>query len=219
MSNRRFGSNTLSPARVRSDGTATQEDPNDRMRQRVRQNTAYEKYKSSLNAYFDGNQPLPEQITNILHTRPGAEDLLDEEIEVAAHEDAPKKKKNTKNKLRAPKDSDRRERRILSRSPDSYRSLLNELEAANSPREIAIAVDAMRSAGHELPDDLKILSKVLGHSDEDVIADALQGLLRVLEEGPIQSPRLLITRVDNVALLASSSEVRALCAKLKAKLG
>ena len=64
----------------------------------------------------------------------------------------------------------------------------------------------------------EILSKALGSGDESVLTEAMQGLLAV-EMKDIKSPTLLKTRVKNVSLLASSSELKELCASMQKRLG
>jgi hypothetical protein len=211
-------SNTLDPVRVRTDGTKTPtgNDPTEeRLRARVQQNNAYEKYKASLNDYFNGGKPLPDNLKAILATRPGALEhgvAADEEAEESPV--AAKAKKGAAEKEAPP----RRARRLVASSAGDYPSLVEAIKKASSPREVEAAVDALRGAGHPLPPDSELLSKALGHHDEAVICEALQRLLEVAEKGGIKSPRLLRTRIDNVALLMGSREVSELCGELKTRL-
>jgi hypothetical protein len=227
---RRNMSNTLQPARVRTDGksTNTPDDDNERMRARVSKNSAYEKYKASLHEFFDGKQPLPDNLKQMLATRPGADEVLGED-EVAAAEAAAAaeasaadegskkkaKKRGAESKGRAGEKKARR--RVASKGGD-YRGLVEAVRRSSSPREAEQAVDALRSAGHQMPKDAEVLSKALGHKDEDVLADALRGLIEVADEGGIENSRLLKTRIENVALLAASREVASLCDDLKTRL-
>lgn len=220
--------NTLEPVRVRTDGTkAKADDPTEeRLRARVRQNTAYEKYKASLHEFFDGNKPLPDNLRALLATRPGAEEHLgvseDEVAEAAAVEAAPPPKKAKKKKGPAQKErgeDTRRARRLAPTGGEDYKGLVEAIRRATSPREVETAIDALKGAGYALPpSDGELLSKALGHKDEAIICEALRGLLDIAAAGGIKSPRLLRTRIENVALLASSSECRELCADLKARL-
>lgn len=214
-------SNTLEPARVRTDGTkaSSGDDPaEERLRARVRQNTAYEKYKASLHEYFNGGKPLPDSLKAMLATRPGAEEHGVEAVE-AEEAEAPAPQQQKKAAKEAAKEAaPRRPRRMAPSASGDYGSLVEAIRKASSPREVESAVDALRAAGHALPADGELLSKALGHKDEAVICDALRGLLEVAEQGGIKSPRLLRTRIDNVALLASSSEVGVLCGELKTRL-
>lgn len=216
---------TLEPARVKTDGTKVKADDatEERLRARVRQSSAYEKYKASLHEFFDGNKPLPENLRALLATRPGAEEHLGvSEEEAAAAEAAPapvkkKKKKGPAQKERG--DDARRTRRLAPTGGDDYRGLVEGIRKATSPREVEGAIDALKSAGYALPpNDGELLSKALGHKDETIICEALRGLLDIAAAGGIKSPRLLKTRIENVALLASSSECRELCTELKGKL-
>ena len=58
------------PTRVRSDGT-TGTTRDDELPKRPA-NTAYERYKQELHAFFNGEKPLPEHLKDMLATRPGA---------------------------------------------------------------------------------------------------------------------------------------------------
>lgn len=223
--------NTLDPARVKTDGTSSRDqDPHEeRLRARVTKNSAYDKYKASLHEFFDGGKPLPDNLRALLATRPGAdthlgvteEERAEAEAEAkAAAEPAPttktKKKKGPVQKDRG--DEPRRTRHIAPAGGDDYKGLVEAIRKASSPREVEGAIDALKTAGYVLPVDGELLSKALGHKDEAIICEALRGLLEVAAAGGIKSPRLLRTRIDNVALLASSSECRELCSDLKARL-
>lgn len=223
--------NTLEPARVKTDGTKgkTEDPTEERLRARVRQNTAYEKYKASLHEFFDGNKPLPDNLRALLATRPGAEEHLgvsEEEVaeaaaaEAAASEPATKKSKKKKGQPQKERGEEtRRARRLAPTGGEDYKGLVEGIRRATSPREVEGAIDALKSAGYALPPtDGELLSKALGHKDEAVICEALRGLLDIAAAGGIKSPRLLRTRIENVALLASSSECRELCVELKGKL-
>lgn len=217
--------NTLEPVRVKTDGSKVRaDDPTEeRLRARVRQNTAYEKYKASLHAFFDGNKPLPDNLRALLATRPGAEEHLGVSEEEVAAEAAPapaakkKKKKGPVQKERG--EETRRARRLAPAGGEDYKGLVESIRRATSPREVETAIDALKGAGYALPPtDGELLSKALGHKDEAIICEALRGLLDIAAAGGIKSPRLLKTRIENVALLASSSECRELCSELKGKL-
>jgi hypothetical protein len=222
--NRRTTTGSLDPVRVRTDGSKTEKaDPTEeRLRARVKKNSAYEKYKASLHEFFDGDKPLPDNLKAILATRPGAAAHLGEEAvaeqeaaEAEAASSAPVTKRSKKKEKS--RDGERRTRRRVS-TRDDYGPLVEAVRKSNSPREVEGAVDALLGAGYELPGDADILSKALGHSNEDVIEKALSGLLEVADSGQIKSKSLLRTRIDNVALLASSRSVSSLCDELKDKL-
>src|SRR4051794_32002392 len=59
------------PTRVRSDGTSSESSKNDDL-PRKPANTAYERYKQELHAFFNGEKPLPDKLKDMLATRPGA---------------------------------------------------------------------------------------------------------------------------------------------------
>lgn len=216
--------NTLEPTRVRTDGSRNSErdDLEERIRARVAQNSAYEKYKASLHAYFNGDAPLPDHLRDMLATRPGAEQVFGEEEVAQARANqagpAPSQKPARSNRAKRPERDagERKTRRIVTGRGDDYAALVDAIRKAGSPRESEQSVNELLARGHALPEDGEVLSKALGHSDEAVIGDALRGLLRIADE--VKSPRLLRTRLDNVALLARSAEVRGLCEELKGRL-
>jgi hypothetical protein len=207
------------PDRVRMDGTKKKDSDDaslDSLRARVAKVTAYEKYKEQLNELFDGKRELPQQLRDILATRPGAAEHGFEEADdkpaARANDD---KKKGKGKKDASPVDSGRRR---VSTSVDRRNELIAGLRRAVSPREAETAIDALRGEGFSIPLELELLSKALSHKDESVIAEALRGLETVVEGAQTKGANLLKGRLKNVALLASSSEVRELCASLQAKL-
>lgn len=216
---RSAGKNTLEPARVRVDGSrAESKEFEERVKAKVAQNTAYEKYKASLHAYFNGEAPLPDHLREMLATRPGAEQVFGEaEVQETEAVAEPKTKGKAKGKRPGEREgTERRARRMVSSNGSDYASLVEAVRKSGSPRESELSVNALRTAGHALPLDAEVLSKALGHSDDDVICEALRGLLSIAEQ--VKSPRLLRTRLDNVALLTRSPEVKGLCDELKTKL-
>jgi hypothetical protein len=204
------------PARVRMDGTTTSADTDDRTAPRARPHTAYESYKEQLNAFFNGGQPLPEHIKNLLATRPGAaEHGFDEEPAPVPAPAAEKPKKAAKKNGRAEEST----RRVASAGGEDL-LLTEEIRKANSPRAVTAAVDALLARGFPLPQDAEVLSKALGHSDDAVLEQALAGLLALVNEGSWKgNATLLKTRLKNVGLLSGSSSVRDLCRELGARLG
>jgi hypothetical protein len=210
------------PTRVRTDGTRVDSSANnnannnDVPRPRAA-NTAYERYKQELAAFFNGQKPLPEHMRDLLSTRPGAaehgfssdgtDDGAAPSVERENDKDADKKETDK----RAP-------RRVVNGPTDDVLALQEAIRRANSPREVDAAVKALRDKGASLPKDAEILSKALGSGDEDVLTEALRGLLEI-EMKDIKSPTLLKTRVKNVSLLSSSAELRELCGDMQKRLG
>jgi hypothetical protein len=206
------------PDRVRMDGTKKKDADDaslDSLRARVAKVTAYEKYKEQLNELFDGKRELPQQLRDILATRPGAAEHGFEEAD-----DKPAAKTDDKKKGRGKKDANPVDsgRRRVSTSVDRRNELIAGLRRAVSPREAETAIDALRGEGFSIPLELELLSKALSHKDEAVIEEALRGLVTVVEGPQTKGANLLKGRLKNVALLASSSEVRELCATLQTKL-
>jgi hypothetical protein len=201
------------PVRVRTDGSRTSTTTKDDDAPRgPRSSTAYEKYKEQLHAFFSGQKPLPDHLKELLQTRPGASEHMDG-VPEEAPAPAPEKKPAAK---AAP---ERSTRRVVATGGDDVGSLVDAIRKATSPREVEGAIDALKSKGHDLPLDPEVLSKALGHSKEDVHAEALRGIKSSLESGTLKATTLLKTRIHNVALLASSGEVRDLCAELKRIVG
>lgn len=209
------------PTRVRMDGTRAAPSNDDGLspRQPTKSSgTAYDKYKESLHAFFNGDKPLPEHLKDLLATRPGASAHMDGVVEEPEPMPQTAVKKG-KSAVRTPRPEDRKARRMVTSTSDDYASLVEAIRKGTSPREVESAIDALLDKGHAMPLDGEVLSKALGHSSESVLAQALRGLASCADGGALKSVQLLKTRVNNVQLLASSSEVRELCAELKSKLG
>jgi hypothetical protein len=204
------------PTRVRTDGSkpenATRAEPDANNPQRAA-SSSYEKYKQSLHAFFNGEKPLPEHLKEMLATRPGAQahmpDMPEAEVETQ-----PAKKSAVK---AVPEE--RKARRMVAQPGADVAALVDAVRKASSPREIETAIDALKAKGHPLPLDGDILSKALNHPSEDVLTEAMQGLSSVVDDGGVKVTQLLKTRVKNVQLLASSSELKELCQQVSAKLG
>ncbi|HEY4220496.1 MAG TPA: hypothetical protein VGO62_04120 [Myxococcota bacterium] len=195
------------PTRVRADGT-TGDSRSDELPKRPA-NTAYERYKQELHAFFNGEKPLPEHLKDMLATRPGA---AEHGLEVVEDEAKPQQPK-----AQQPQKAETKARRVINGPSDDVLAIVEQIRRANSPREVEVAVDALRAKGASLPKDPEVLSKALGHGNEDVLAEALRGLCEI-EQSKIKSPSLLKTRVKNVLLLASTSELKDLGARLLKRL-
>jgi hypothetical protein len=215
--------------RVRGDGSASAtskitDSLEEKIKARTAKNSAYQKYKDQLHEFFDGKRELPEHMREMLATRPGAEEhgiVADDKPEA---DEPPAKKKKNKNKkadsssepLRAETNGKPR-RRIAGRS-DARAQHIAALRESNSPREAEVAIDAMRAEGFSLPLEVDLLSKALGHTDEDVFSEALRGLNQIGLSPETPGAKLLKGRIANVALVASSAETRELCTELQAAL-
>lgn len=207
------------PTRVRTDGTAGSTKDGDLPKKPA--STAYERYKQELHAFFNGEKPLPDHLKDMLATRPGAADhgLADEAAEAEAKADATKAQAQAKTKAKESNGKpDKAQRRVINGPSDDVLAIVEQIRRANSPREVEGAVDALRAKGATLPKDADVLSKALGHGNEDVLAEALKGLVEI-DLAQIKSPGLLKTRVKNVLLLASTADVKELGQKLLARLG
>lgn len=201
---------------MRTDGRATDGGGgNDDVPRPKPASTAYERYKQELQSFFNGQRPLPDHLKDLLATRPGAAEhgLATEEAEAAPPVSAQHGAKGKK----APARAEERKRRVAAGPNDEVAELVAQLGRATSPRDVENVVNQLRARGVPLPRDPEILSKALGHGDEGVIAEALRGLIEV-DLPRIKSPGLLKTRIKNVLLLASTSEVRELGQQLLARL-
>ena len=160
------------PTRVRTDGTvgsatAQSDGP------KKPASTAYERYKQELHAFFNGEKPLPDHLKDMLATRPGAADHGVEAATSAGDEgmiavESPKAKVEKAEDKRAP-------RRVVNGPSDEVLAIVEQIRRANSPREVEAAVDALRAKGAALPKEADVLSKALGHGNEDepgVVEDA-----------------------------------------------
>lgn len=219
----RAGTSTVDRVnRVRADGTASKSgDVDDRIKARAKTATAYERYKEQLNEFFDGKRELPDNLKNLLATRPGAEEhgFVADEVEAEPDDGAKKRKKKKGKAQKAPSEASASGTRRRVVTNDGGRGALVEaLRKASSPREVESAVNALKGAGFSLPHDLDLMSKALGHSDEEVIAEALRGLVGLVDGPAVKGANLLKSRLKNVALMASSSEVKDLCGELQAAL-
>jgi hypothetical protein len=205
------------PTRVRTDGTRAESSDDAPKRPEP---SSYEKYKQSLHAFFNGDKPLPDHLKDMLLTRPGAEGVFGEEAEAAsmAEVEAQDRAKGKKKPTPDDRKEDKKVRRVVPSNGADLFTLVEAIRKGNSPREVEAAVDALRAKGHPLPKDADILSKALGHSSEDVLQEALAGLIEI-DVANIKSPQLLKTRTKNVALMASSSSLRELCGQLITRLG
>lgn len=151
-------------------------------------NSAYEKYKASLHAFFDGKVPLPETIR-----------------QMAPQADEAKK-------------PERISRRLSSNAPAGYDIFVEAIKRSSTPDEVNRTVEAFLESGFELPQDEEILSKALAYRDENVVKGILQKLGEMIAAHPSKSPRLLKTRLENASLLTSSSEIKELCQSIRAQL-
>ncbi len=209
------------PTRVRMDGRSTSDSGSSSTTDDIPRpkpaSSAYERYKQELQSFFNGSKPLPDHLKDLLATRPGAAEhgIAAEEAEAspaatAAGAAAAKAKK-------APARVDDRKRRVAAGPTDDVAELVAQLAKAVSPRDVETTVNALRARGVPLPREPEILSKALGHGNEEVIAEALRGLIET-DLPRIKSPALLKTRIKNVLLLATTSDVRELGQQLLARL-
>lgn len=209
------------PTRVRTDGTRVESRDDELPRPRPA-NTAYERYKQELAAFFSGDRPLPENMRDLLATRPGAAEhgfVAPDGAEAPGEDEAQKKPKRVPAEAQGPeRGADKKPRRVINGPGEDVLALVEAIRRASSPREVEAAVKALRDKGAPLPKDAEILSKALGCGDEDVLTEAMSALLDV-EMKDIKSPTLLKTRVKNVSLLASASELKELCAQMLKRLG
>lgn len=205
------------PTRVRMDGrTGGDSSGSDELPRPKPASSAYERYKQELQSFFNGGKPLPDHLKDLLATRPGAAEhgIPTEEASAAP---VPLEGNGAAKGKKGVARADERKRRVASGPNDEVAELVAQLAKAISPREVEQAVNALRAKGAPLPRDPEILSKALGHGNEDVIAEALRGLIEI-DLPRIKSPALLKTRIKNVLLLASTSDVRELGQQLLARL-
>jgi hypothetical protein len=97
-------------------------------------------------------------------------------------------------------------RKSIGRSPSEYRLRLERLRIARG-EEIESAVDVFLQH-HQLPDDLDILYKVLQHSDEKIIRDALGQLSALLMQDRVPSTLLLLDRLAEIEERATEASTQ-----------
>lgn len=100
----------------------------------------------------------------------------------------------------------------------SYDIFLEAIKRSVTPDEVTRTINALVDAGHQIPMDEEILSKALIHRDESVVMNMLAKLGELLDKHPAKNPRLLKTRLENLALICSGPDIRALAATLQTKL-
>ena len=89
-------------------------------------------------------------------------------------------------------------RKSLGRSPSEYRQRLERLRIAREPEEIETAADAFLQH-HQLPDDLDVLLKVLQHSSEKVLREAMGQISSLLIQGRVGSTIILEDRLNDLS--------------------
>ena len=207
-------SSVTEPQRVRMDGSKDKEAATPKPKGGGRAGSSYEKYKQELHAFFDGKRELPENLKEMLSTRPGAQDhgfTPSEEGPPTPQKKSTKKRKSKKNKA-APKPEGRR--RITART-DRKNTMIAALKKASSPSTIVEAIDQLLEARYTIPLDEDILSKALSHPSDDVLCQALKSLLELSEEETLKGGALMKTRLQNIRLVTSSREVERLCESLQ----
>jgi len=160
-----------------------------------RSSHAYEKYKANLNAFFDGKRKLPEHLKQLMPEEESAQE-----------------------KPQAQKQSNRPLRRRSAAPLFSYEIFLEAIKRSVTPDEVTRTIDALLESGHQIPRDEDILSKAFIHRDESVVLKMLEKLSELLESKPSRNPRLLKTRLENLVLISSGSDIRDGVSQLLSKL-
>lgn len=88
-------------------------------------------------------------------------------------------------------------RKTLGRSPSEYRMRLERLRNARDSDQLRDACDAFVQH-HQLPDDAEILTKVLQHTSEKVLRDAMGQLSSLLMQGRLPSTVILEERLRDL---------------------
>lgn len=73
-------------------------------------------------------------------------------------------------------------------------------------------------ARFELPDDQKLLMRILDHPEEDVVQKALEQLIELDGRRPLQKRALLRTKLDTLAQVARQEKTHTMVAMLKERL-
>jgi len=220
MVSRQFSrfSHAMDTKRVRMDGSVSPQVQDNAPKKSTNSNV--ERYKAHLHAIFDGKKPLPDHIRGV-HASAALDDVVaDCDVTGASDDNTPATTTSAVHcgGVATAGAGTKTLRRIQQAKGVSYDALLARIKQAVSADEVTHATDAFLAAGFTWPQDEDTLSKVLGHRDEKVLAAALTQLKTLFESAEPKNPRLLKSRIDNIALLAHSSDVLALCTSLRAAL-
>ena len=98
-------------------------------------------------------------------------------------------------------------RRPLGRKPSEYRLRLERLRIAREPAEVEEAANTFLTH-HQLPDDSDILYKVLLHSDERVLREALGQISALIMQGRIHNSVILVDRLNDLSARTTESSTR-----------
>lgn len=165
-----------------------------------RPSSAYDRYKASLHAIFDGKAPLPK------HLQEG----FSEPSEIVSEAKMPEAKEPI---------TPTKKRRLQQSTKSILGSLLAKIRDSSSKTEITAAIDALQASGFELPNEELFLSKALNHSSPNIQEGALLCLDGLADTHKIVNFRLLKQRLDNLELTTSDRRISSLCGALKVKLG
>lgn len=108
-------------------------------------------------------------------------------------------------------------RRSLGRSPSEYRLRLERLRIAREPAEIEEAANTFLRH-HQLPDDMEILLKVLQHSSERVLRDAMGQISSLIIQGRAGNTIILTDRLSDIGSRALEPATQSYIDGLKSQL-
>lgn len=99
-------------------------------------------------------------------------------------------------------------RKSTGRSPSEFRLRLERIRMAREDEELEQAANVFL-AHHQLPDEVDILLKLLRHSGEGVVRDALGQLSSLLTQGRINSSGVLRDRLKDIEARATEEATHA----------
>lgn len=103
------------------------------------------------------------------------------------------------------------------RVPDERDKLLERLLAAAGRTAVSRAVDDLRRAGFEIPDEQETQLQVLEHADEERVREALLVLGRLLESESPARRTVLESRLRRIEECADEASTRELAAAVRRK--
>ena len=95
-------------------------------------------------------------------------------------------------------------RKSIGRAPSEYRLRMERLKIARSEEDIVKATDAFRKH-HQLPDDPEVLLKVLQHTSESVLREAMGQVSSLIMQNRWHNIVLLRDRLENLQATVQES--------------
>jgi hypothetical protein len=190
----------------------------DRETENFQKSSGYTKYKSELDRLFSGGAPLPEHLRE--KSDPADVERDEERKKLFAIEDPKAFHAAAKAFLEkhALPDDARLLDRLLGHPDDEVvdKALTRrkKLFAIEDPKVFHAAAKAFLEK-HALPDDARLLDRLLGHPDDEVVDKALTRLEELHKAGALKAPPALSTRLSSVEIESGDPRIRKRAAELR----